>query len=76
MTVKPEDDQFIFIGESFQISKNPKGPSEDAFFITEIGAGVSDGVGSWGNYGIDSSLFSNALMRECQKFIQRVVFRQ
>eukprot|EP00347_Sterkiella_histriomuscorum_P001361 403372331 len=75
-TLRAEDEKFIFIGDGYQISKNPRGPSEDAFFITEIGAGVSDGVGSWSNYGIDSSLFSNTLMRECQKFIQRVVFRQ
>jgi hypothetical protein len=69
MSIRPEDDQFIFIGDAFQIPKNPKGPSEDAFFMTDIGVGVSDGVGSWSNYGIDSSLFSNTLMKECQKFI-------
>lgn len=52
------------------------GISEDASFITDVGVGVSDGVGSWGMYGIDCSLFSNSLMKECQKFIQRVLFRQ
>ncbi len=65
MGINTEDDQFIFIGEGHQIPKNPKGPCEDAFFLTEVGAGVSDGVGSWGNYGIDSSVFSNTLMKEC-----------
>ncbi|CDW86953.1 UNKNOWN [Stylonychia lemnae] len=76
VSLRADEDQFIFIGDGFQISKNQRGPSEDAFFITDIGAGVSDGVGSWTNYGIDCSLFSNTLMRECQKFIQRIVFRQ
>lgn len=55
----------MFIGDAFAIPKNSNGVSEDAFFITDIGVGVSDGVGSWSNYGIDSSLFSNTLMKEC-----------
>jgi hypothetical protein len=70
-----EEDQLLFIGDAYSIPKNPNGISEDAFFITDVGVGVSDGVGSWSSYGIDSSLFSNTLMRECQKFIQRVIFR-
>ena len=57
------------------ISKTQGATSEDACFITDVGLGVSDGVGSWGSYGIDCSLFSNSIMRECQKFIQRVIFR-
>ena len=72
-----ENDQFIFVGDSFSIAKQSAtgGTSEDASFLTEMGVGVSDGVGSWGSYGIDCSLFSSALMRECSKFIQRVIFR-
>jgi hypothetical protein len=63
------EEQFIFVGDSYSISKNPGGTCEDASFITDVGVGVSDGVGSWGIYGIDCSLFSNSLMKECQKFI-------
>lgn len=69
-------EQFIFVGDSYGLSKTAGAPSEDACFVTEVGLGVSDGVGSWGSYGIDCSLFSNSLMRECQKFLQRVLFRQ
>jgi hypothetical protein len=70
-----ENEQFIFVGDSYQIAKNAGGSSEDAYFITDLGIGVSDGVGSWGSYGIDSALFSNTLMNECSKFIQRIIFR-
>lgn len=64
-----EDDSFIFVSEAHSIPKNPDQPTEDAYFLTKKGLGVSDGVGGWNNYGIDSSLFSNALMQECKKFI-------
>ena len=66
----------MFVGDSYSIPKTAGGISEDASFITDIGVGVSDGVGSWGSYGIDCSLFSGALMKECSRFIQRVIFRQ
>lgn len=66
----------MFIGDSYAIAKTPGASSEDACFVTEVGVGVSDGVGSWSSYGVDCSLFSNSLMRECQKFLQRVLFRQ
>lgn len=65
----PDNEQFIFVGDSYSISKTQGATSEDSSFITEIGVGVSDGVGSWGSYGIDCSLFSGTLMKECQKFI-------
>ena len=31
--------------------------------------GVADGVGGWRQYGIDSSLFSSALMEGCRRFV-------
>ena len=31
--------------------------------------GVADGVGGWRHYGIDSSLFSSALMESCRRFV-------
>lgn len=66
----------MFVGESFSIPKNQGETCEDACFVTDIGVGVSDGVGSWGSYGIDCSLFSNSLMKESKNFIQRILFRQ
>ena len=71
-----EEDSLCFVGEGFSIPKSPNAACEDAFFIAENGAGVSDGVGGWNSYGINSSLFSNSLMRECSKFINRVQLRQ
>ena len=34
-----------------------------------ISLGVADGVGGWRHYGIDSSLFSSALMESCRRFV-------
>ena len=31
--------------------------------------GVADGVGGWRHYGIDSSIFSSALMESCKRFV-------
>ena len=70
-----EANDFIFVGDAYSIAKNPERPCEDAFFITDLGLGVSDGVGSWTNYGIDPSLFSKSLMQECSKFLKRVESR-
>ncbi len=70
-----DDDTLVFIGHGFNIPKTLAAPSEDAFFVTEKGVGVSDGVGGWSNYGINSSLFSGTLMKECQRFLTRLVFR-
>ena len=70
-TVVEED--LIFVGDGHSIAKSAK--CEDAFFVSELGLGVSDGVGSWSNYGIDPSLFSGSLMQESLKFIQRVQAR-
>ena len=63
--ITPVADDFIFLGDGYSLAKNPHGPCEDAFFITDLGIGVSDGVGSWNSYGIDPSLFSSTLMSEC-----------
>jgi len=46
---------------------------EDAFFVARTNhsdvLGVADGVGGWRHYGIDSSLFSSALMESCRRFV-------
>ena len=36
--------------------------NEDAFFLTERGFGVADGVSGWNDFGFSSQAFSNALM--------------
>ena len=59
------DDHLIFIGEAHNIPKSTKAGTEDAYFFTDKGVGVSDGVGGWNQYGIDCSLFSSTLMKEC-----------
>ena len=49
--------------------KNPN-TCEDAYFITERGFGVADGVSGWNDYGFSSSDFSNSLMRNCHTEIE------
>jgi hypothetical protein len=71
-----QEEEIIFVGEAYSIAKNQSKGSEDAYFITDKGVGVSDGVGSWSKYGIDCALFSGTLMRECSKFISRIIVRQ
>lgn len=60
-----ESEQYLFVGDTYSIAKNAGGTSEDACFVTDVGVGVSDGVGSWSSYGIDCALFSGTLMKEC-----------
>eukprot|EP00350_Pseudokeronopsis_sp_OXSARD2_P012610 CAMPEP_0170549682 /NCGR_PEP_ID=MMETSP0211-20121228/7827_1 /TAXON_ID=311385 /ORGANISM="Pseudokeronopsis sp., Strain OXSARD2" /LENGTH=49 /DNA_ID= /DNA_START= /DNA_END= /DNA_ORIENTATION= len=47
MTSTMADEMLIFVGDAYNIPKSRTHPTEDAFFITDIGAGVSDGVGGW-----------------------------
>ena len=67
------NEDFCFEGDTYNISKAEDCPSEDAFFSTPKGVGISDGVGGWNNYGIDSYRFSNTLMQECQNLINKVI---
>ena len=41
----------------YSISKSDN--NEDAYFISERGFGVADGVSGWNDYGFSSSAFSN-----------------
>lgn len=43
---------------AFFIGKVPT-QCEDAYFITERGFGVADGVSGWNDYGFSSSAFAN-----------------
>lgn len=48
---------------------------EDAFFVTSQKncdvLGVADGVGGWSSVGIDPSVFSSSLMKQCKRFIEK-----
>lgn len=48
---------------------------EDAFFVASQKhcdvLGVADGVGGWASVGIDPSVFSSNLMRECKEIVER-----
>lgn len=46
---------------------------EDAFFITERGFGVSDGVSGWNDYGFSSEAFSHQLMDFCKEEIDNFI---
>lgn len=43
--------------------------ASDFNIINFLWLGVADGVGGWRRYGIDSSLFSTALMESCKRFV-------
>ena len=67
--VEDVEDDFIFVGEAFNIPKSTASPSEDAYFTASKGVGVSDGVGSWCQFGIACHKFSNSLMKNCHDLI-------
>ena len=45
--------------------------NEDAFFISDRGFGVSDGVSGWNDFGLSSEAFSNELMENCKLEIEK-----
>jgi hypothetical protein len=59
-----EGPEIKIVTGAYQIGKTANS-CEDAFFITERGFGVADGVSGWNDYGFSSSLFSNQLMQNC-----------
>jgi len=44
---------------------------EDAFFVSDRGFGVADGVSGWNDYGFSSHAFSSQLMDHCQQEIEK-----
>ena len=54
---------------AFKLGKVPD-QCEDAYFVTERGFGVADGVSGWNDYGFSSSLFSNQLMDNSKSEIE------
>lgn len=62
-----EDDlgpEMRIVTGAYKVGKVPDS-CEDAFFITERGFGVADGVSGWNDYGFSSSAFSTSLMQNC-----------
>jgi hypothetical protein len=49
------------VSGAFQLGKIIDNPEqcEDAYFITERGFGISDGVSGWNDYGFSSMAFSH-----------------
>lgn len=47
------------ISAAHSLCKASSDVCEDAFFITERGFGVADGVSGWNDYGFSSSAFSH-----------------
>ena len=45
--------------------------NEDAFFISDRGFGVADGVSGWNDFGLSSDAFSNELMENCKLEIEQ-----
>ena len=48
----------VLTSAGHQIGKEG-GSCEDAFFVSERGFGVADGVGGWSDYGLSSAEFSH-----------------
>ena len=48
------------------------GNCEDAFFVSEEGNtfGIADGVGVWSELGINSALYSTALLQNIKEFVE------
>eukprot|EP00347_Sterkiella_histriomuscorum_P004556 403360013 len=61
--------EICMITGAFKLGKVPD-QCEDAYFVTERGFGVSDGVSGWNDYGFSSSAFANQLMDYCKSEIE------
>ena len=38
--------------------------------ILQFAIGIADGVGGWKQYGVDPSLFSHFLMKNCERYVK------
>lgn len=53
-----EGPELKIVSGAYQIGKNPDS-CEDAYFVTNRGFGISDGVSGWNDYGFSSMAFSH-----------------
>jgi serine/threonine protein phosphatase PrpC len=67
-----EQPEIKIVTGAYQIGKHPDS-CEDAYFISDRGFGVADGVSGWNDYGFSSSLFSNQLMSFCNEEIKNYI---
>ena len=58
------------ISSAFSVGKSDT--NEDAYFITERGFWVADGVSGWVDFGFSSEAFSNELMDNCKANIEQI----
>ncbi len=63
------DPDIKIVTGGYQIGKNPDS-CEDAYFISDRGFGVADGVSGWNDYGFSSSLFASQIMQNCKDEIE------
>ena len=59
---------FKIVSAAYTIGKSDT--NEDAFFFTDRGFGIADGVSGWQDFGISSEAFSNELMSNCKSEIE------
>lgn len=75
-TTEPLDDDsgpdIAIVTGAYQVGKVPTS-CEDAYFISERGFGVADGVSGWNDYGFSSSLFATQLMDNCKAEIDSYI---
>ena len=60
---------------AYKLGKVPE-QCEDAYFVTDRGFGVADGVSGWNDYGFSSCLFSTGLMENCKSEIESYLSQQ
>ncbi len=58
-----------------QVGKSEHSSCEDAYFISEKGFGVADGVSGWNDYGFSSKGFATDLMHNCREVLERKEWR-
>ena len=63
--IENNDPEMKIVTGAYSVGKHPDS-CEDAYFLTERGFGVADGVSGWNDYGFSSSLFSSQLMQYCK----------
>ena len=69
------DPDIKIVTGGYQIGKTPDS-CEDAYFITDRGFGVADGVSGWNDYGFSSSLFATQIMQNCKDEIESYLLEE
>jgi hypothetical protein len=67
-----EGPEIKLVSGAFQIGK-VEDSCEDAYFITNRGFGIADGVSGWNDYGFSSMAFAHSLMDNSKKEIEHFI---